>query len=63
MLAFIASEDSGTASDSSNIGSTVASYIGGEIELSPGPVASVQNAAPGANSTGGTTGKATKINK
>jgi hypothetical protein len=41
--------DSGTASDSSNIGCTVGSFVGGEIGSIPEPVGAVHCAALGAS--------------
>ena len=59
MLTDIASGDSGTASGSSNIGSTDGSFVGGAIGLLAGPAEPEQSAALGASTTGGTAGKAT----
>ena len=57
MLTLIASGYSGTASDSSNIGCTVVSLVGGAIGSTPGPVASGQIAVPGATAIAGAAGK------
>jgi hypothetical protein len=51
--------DSGTASDSSNISSTVGSFVGGAIGSIPGPAVSGQGAALRGTATGGTAGNAT----
>ena len=59
VLTEMASGDSGTASDSSNIGSTYSSLVGGETGSLAGPAVSEQSAALGANTTGGTAGNAT----
>ena len=54
----MASGDSGTASDSSNIGSTVGSFIGGAIGTFAGPAVSEQCAALVASIGGATAGTA-----
>ena len=58
MLTEMASGDSGTASDSSNIGTNVGSSDGGATKSPPGPAVTEQIAAPFATATGGTAGKA-----
>jgi hypothetical protein len=55
----MASGDSGTASDSRNIGCTDSSLVGGETGSLAGPAVSEQSAALGATTTGGTAGNAT----
>jgi len=56
VLTEMASGDSGTASDSSNIGSTVGSFVGGAIGSFAGPVGAVQCAALGASIGGAIAG-------
>jgi hypothetical protein len=55
----MASGDSGTASDSSNLALTVGSFVGGATGSLAG---TEQGIALGATTTGGSAGEATKIN-
>jgi hypothetical protein len=56
VLTEMASGDSGTASDSSNIGSTVGAFVGGAIGSLAGPAVSEQVAAIGASIGGAIAG-------
>ena len=51
--------DSGMASDTSNIRTSVCSLVGGAIGSPPVPAVTGQIAAPGATATGGTAGNGT----
>ena len=59
MLKEMASGDSGTASDSRNIGFTFSSLVGGKTGSLARPAVLEQSAALCADTTGGTAGNAT----
>jgi outer membrane lipoprotein SlyB len=62
MLTDMAYGDSGTATDSSNIGCTVGSFVGGAIGSIAGPAVSEQSAALCATLGGAISGNGKQIN-